>query len=53
MKVKKMENKELVKVVGQCCCQIVGKSAVYEKDSCCLFDCKKVGRDSAYHTKYH
>lgn len=53
MKVKKMKNKELAKVTGQCCCQIVGKSAVYEPDSCCLADCQQSGRDNAYHTKYH
>ena len=41
MKIRKMENKELKKVVGQCCCKIVGKPSVYETDSCCLAD-KKV-----------
>lgn len=29
MKIRKMENKELKKVVGQCCCKIVGKPSVY------------------------
>ena len=50
MKIRKMENKELKKVVGQCCCKIVGKPSVYETDSCCLADCKKDGRDTAHYT---
>lgn len=53
MKVRKIKDKELVKVTGQCCCQIVGKSAVYEQGSCCLSDCKTSGKDTAYHTIYH
>ena len=53
MKIRKMENKELKKVVGQCCCKIVGKPSVYETDSCCLADCKKDGRDTAHYTIYH
>ena len=39
-----MENKELKKVTGQCCCKIVGKPSVYETDSCCLADVKKEER---------
>ena len=53
MKIRKMENKELKKDVGQCCCKIVGKPSVYETDSCCLADCKKDGRDTAHYTIYH
>ena len=53
MKIRKMENKELKKVVGQCCCKIVGNPSVYETDSCCLADCKKDGRDTAHYTIYH
>jgi len=33
MKIRKMENKELKKVTGQCCCKIVGKPSVYETDA--------------------
>ena len=53
MKIRKMENKELKKVVGQYCCKIVGKPSVYETDSRCLADCKKDGRDTAHVTIYH
>lgn len=39
LKITKINNKEIAEVQAQCCCQIKGKSAVYEKNSCCKTDC--------------
>ena len=53
MKIRKMENKELKKVTGQCCCKIVGKPSVYETDSCCLSDCTRFDKPASYVSPLH
>ena len=37
--INKIQDTEIAEVSAQCCCQIVGKPTVYEKDSCCKADC--------------
>lgn len=52
--INKIQDKEVMEVSAQCCCKIKGKSAVYEKDSCCKTDCEHwfKGND-AVNTIYH
>ncbi|MBP1532719.1 MAG: hypothetical protein IK999_01120 [Ruminococcus sp.] len=54
IKVNKIQNTETEEVSAQCCCQIKGKSAVYEQGSCCKSDCTHwfKGND-AVDTIYH
>ena len=54
IKVNKIQNTETEEVSAQCCCQIKGKSAVYEQGSCCKSDCTHwfTGND-AVDTIYH
>ena len=53
MKIRKMENKELKKVTGQCCCKVEGRPAIYESDSCCLRDCNRIDKPSSYVSPLH
>lgn len=52
--INKIQDKEIMEVSAQCCCQIKGKSSVYEKNSCCKADCKHwfKGNDGV-NTIYH
>ncbi|MDO4452636.1 MAG: hypothetical protein Q4B89_07430 [Lachnospiraceae bacterium] len=52
--IKKINDKELKSVSAQCCCQITGKSSVYEPDSCCKADCTHwFGGNDKQNTIYH
>ena len=54
MRIKKINDKELKSVSAQCCCQITGKSSVYEPDSCCKADCTHwFGANDKQKTIYH
>lgn len=53
MKIRKMKNKELKKVKGQCCCTVKEKPAVYEPGSCCFDDCNTWGKPSSYVSTAH
>lgn len=53
-RIKKINDKELKSVSAQCCCQITGKSSVYEPDSCCKADCTHCfGANDKQNTIYH
>ncbi len=52
--IKKIEDVEIAEVSAQCCCQIKGKSSVYEPDSCCKADCSHwFSANDAVNTIYH
>lgn len=52
--IKKIEDVEIAEVSAQCCCQIKGKSSVYESDSCCKADCSHwFSANDAVNTIYH
>lgn len=52
--IKKIQDNNIAEVSAQCCCQIVGRPAVYQQNSCCKADCRHWFRgNDAVNTIYH